>query len=136
MENELNALHSNNTWTFTTLPNGKNPVGSKWFFRIKSRSDGTIERYKAHLVARGFTQEEGLDFNETFAPVVKMPTVRLVLALAASKDCPLIQLDIDNAFLHETLDEEVYMTIPPGIFKKEKQMGKICKLNKSLYGLN
>ncbi|CAM8954691.1 unnamed protein product [Rhodiola kirilowii] len=122
MEKELSALKSNNTWTFMPLPHGKNPVGSKWIFRVKRHSDGTIERYKARLVAKGFTQEEGLDYNETFAPVVKMPTVRMVLALAGSKEWPLYQ-------------EEVYMTIPPGYFQKEKQLGMVCKLNKSLYGL-
>ncbi|CAM8945952.1 unnamed protein product [Rhodiola kirilowii] len=135
MEKELNALESNDTWTLTSLPPGKNPVSSKWIFRIKRHSDGSVERYKARLVARGFTQEEGLDYNETFAPVVKMPTVRTVLALAASKDWPLYQLDVDNAFLHGDLDEEVYMTLPPGFYKKEKQQGLICRLNKSLYGL-
>ncbi|CAM8970229.1 unnamed protein product [Rhodiola kirilowii] len=135
MEKELSALQSNNTWTFVPLPPNKNPVGSKWIFRVKRHSDGTIERYKARLVAKGFTQEEGLDYNETFAPVVKMPTVRMVLALAASKDWPLYQLDVDNAFLHGDLNEEVYMIVPPGYFLKEKQLGMVCKLNKSLYGL-
>ncbi|CAM8913556.1 unnamed protein product [Rhodiola kirilowii] len=135
MEKELDALKSNNTWNLVPLPHGKNPVGSKWIFRIKRHFNGTIERYKARLVAKGFTQEEGLDYNETFAPVVKMPTVRMVLALAASKEWPLYQLDVDNAFLHGDLQEEVYMTLPPGYFQKEKQMGMFCKLNKSLYGL-
>ncbi|CAM8893240.1 unnamed protein product [Rhodiola kirilowii] len=135
MQKELSALQSNNTWTFVPLPHGKNPVGSKWIFRVKRHSDGTIERYKARLVAKGFTQEEGLDYTETFAPVVKMPTVRMVLALAASKEWPLYQLDVDNAFLHGDLNEEVYMSIPPGYFQQEKQMGMVCKLNKSLYGL-
>ncbi|CAM8956599.1 unnamed protein product [Rhodiola kirilowii] len=134
MEKELSALQANHTWTFTQLPNDKNPVGSKWIFRVKRHSDGTIERYKARLVAKGFTQEEGLDYNETFVSVVKMSTVRMVLALAASKDWPIFQLDVDNAFLHGDLDEEVYMSIPPGFFKKEKQLGLVCKLNKSLYG--
>ncbi|CAM8997450.1 unnamed protein product [Rhodiola kirilowii] len=135
MEAELQALQTNNSWTLTTLPQGHNAVGSKWIFRIKRQSDGTIERYKARLVARGFTQEEGLDYNETFAPVVKMTTVRTVLALAASKDWPLFQLDVDNAFLHGDLVEDVYMTLPPGYFKLEKQQGMVCKLTKSLYGL-
>ncbi|CAM8971900.1 unnamed protein product [Rhodiola kirilowii] len=135
MEKELSALQTNNTWTFMPLPHGKNSVGSKWIFRVKRHSDGSIERYKARLVAKGFTQEEGLAYNETFAPFIKMPTVRMVLALAASKEWPLYQLDVDNAFLHGDLQEEVYMTIPPGYFQKEKQMGMVYKLNKSLYGL-
>ncbi|CAM8885096.1 unnamed protein product [Rhodiola kirilowii] len=135
MEDEIQALESNNTWQVIPLPHGKNAVSSKWIFRVKRHSDGSIERYKARLVARGFSQEEGLDYNETFAPVVKMTTVRTVLALAASKQWPLFQLDVNNAFLHGDLHEEVYMTFPPGFFKKEKQAGMVCKLNKSLYGL-
>ncbi|CAM8972195.1 unnamed protein product [Rhodiola kirilowii] len=120
MKKELSALQLNNTWTFMPLPHDKNLVGSKWIFRIKGHSDDTIERYKARLVAKGFTQEEGYDYNKTFALVVKMLTVCMVLALTASKDCPLYQLDVDNAFLHGDLNKEVYMTIPPGYFTKEK----------------
>ncbi|CAM8963456.1 unnamed protein product [Rhodiola kirilowii] len=135
MEKELSALQSNNTWTLTQLPQGKNPVGRKWVFIVKRHSDGTIERYKARLVAKGYTQEEGLDFNETFAPVVKMQTVHTVIALAASKNWHIYQLDVDNAFLHGDLDEEVFMTLPPGYFTKEKQMGLVYKLNRSIYGL-
>ncbi|CAM8886686.1 unnamed protein product [Rhodiola kirilowii] len=132
---ELKALESNQTWEVTDLPPGKNPVGSKWIYRIKRNSDGTIQRYKARLVARGFTQMEGLDYHETFAPVVKMNTVRTFLAVAVSKNWPLYQLDVDNAFLHGNLEEEVYMSFPPGFYKEEKAQGKVCKLLKSLYGL-
>ncbi|CAM8902581.1 unnamed protein product [Rhodiola kirilowii] len=135
METEIQALQSNNTWQVMQLPSGKNAISSKWIFRVKRHSNGTIERYKARLVARGFSQEEGLDYNETFAPVVKMTTVRTVIALASSKNWPLFQLDVDNAFLHGALDEEVYMSFPPGFFKQEKHMGMVCKLNKSLHGL-
>ncbi|CAM8979321.1 unnamed protein product [Rhodiola kirilowii] len=135
MQAELQALHNNNTWEITDLPFGKNPVGSKWIYRIKRHSDGTIQRYKARLVARGFTQLEGLDYHETFAPVVKMNIVRTYLAVAISKGWPLFQLDVDNAFLHGDLDEEVYMSLPPGFFKAEKAQGKVCRLLKSLYGL-
>ncbi|CAM8918481.1 unnamed protein product [Rhodiola kirilowii] len=85
MMKELSALQSTNSWTFTPLPQGKNPVRSKWIFRIKRHSDGSIERYKARLVAKGFTQEQGLEYNETFTPVVKMIIVRIVQALATSK---------------------------------------------------
>ncbi|CAM8999551.1 unnamed protein product [Rhodiola kirilowii] len=135
MEAELQALHKNNTWEITNLPQGMHPIGSKWIYRVKRNSDGTIQRYKARLVARGFTQTEGLDYHETFAPVVKMNTIRALLAVAVSKGWPLFQLDVDNAFLHGQLDEEVYMTLPPGYFKVEKAQGKVCKLLKSLYGL-
>ncbi|CAM9003946.1 unnamed protein product [Rhodiola kirilowii] len=86
MEAEIHALQSNNTWQVIPLPPRKNAVSSKWIFCVKRHSDGTIERYKARLVSRGFSQEEELDYNETFAPVVKITTVRTVLALAASKN--------------------------------------------------
>ncbi|CAM8990520.1 unnamed protein product [Rhodiola kirilowii] len=135
METEIQALQSNNTWQVIHLPFGKNAISSKWIFRVKKHSGDTIERYKARLVARGFSQEEGLDYNESFTPVVKRTTVCTVIALASSKNWPLLQLDVDNAFLHGALDEEVYMSFPPGFFKQEKQMGMVYKLNKSLYGL-
>ncbi|CAM8971854.1 unnamed protein product [Rhodiola kirilowii] len=135
MEAELKALNSNSTWEITDLPPGKNHVGSKWIYRIKRNSDGTISRYKVRLVARGFTQLEGLDYHETFAPVVKMNTIRALLAVVVSKGWSLFQLDVDNAFLHGHLDEEVYMSLPSGFYKNEKAQGKVCRLLKSLYGL-
>ncbi|CAM8941115.1 unnamed protein product [Rhodiola kirilowii] len=135
MHKELDALQANNTWEITDFPSGKNPVSSKWIYRVKRKLDGSIERYKARLVARGFSQMEGLDYHETFAPVVKMNTVRSLLVVAVSKNWPLFHLDVDNTFLHGDLHEEVYMTPPPGFFKTEKAQGKVFKLLKSLYGL-
>ncbi|CAM9000885.1 unnamed protein product [Rhodiola kirilowii] len=135
MNLEIEALERNNTWTITTLPAGKSVVDCKWVFRIKIKSDGTVERYKARLVARGFTQIEGLDYHDTFAPVAKMNTVRCLLAIAASKDWPIFQLDVDNAFLHGQLDEEVYMKLPPGFYESDKADGHVCRLLKSFYGL-
>ncbi|CAM8941255.1 unnamed protein product [Rhodiola kirilowii] len=123
MEDEIQALESNITWQVIPLPHGKNAVSSKWIFRVKRHSDGSIERYKARLVAREFSQEEGLDYNETFAPMVKMTTVRTVLALAASKHWPLFQLDVNNAFLHGDLHEEVYMTFPLASLRKKNKLG-------------
>ncbi|CAM8877096.1 unnamed protein product [Rhodiola kirilowii] len=135
MDAEITALQDNNTWSITDLPQGKNAVGCKWVFKIKRKSDGTVERYKARLVAKGYTQLEGLDYHETFAPVVKMNTVRTLLAVAISKGWPLYQLDVNNAFLHGSLTEEVYMTLPPGFYKTDKAKKRVCKLHKSLYGL-
>ncbi|CAM8920979.1 unnamed protein product [Rhodiola kirilowii] len=135
MEKEINVLQNNNTWHITDLSPGKNFVCSKWIYRVKRKSDGSIKRYKARLVARGFTQLERLDYHETFAPLVKMNTVRTLLAIASSKGWPLYQLDVDNAFLYGHLDEEVYMTLPVGFYKIEKSQGKVCKLNKSIYSL-
>ncbi|CAM8966871.1 unnamed protein product [Rhodiola kirilowii] len=135
MNREIKALEGNNTWLLTDLPKDKTVVDCKWIYKIKYLADGSIERFKARLVARGFTQIEGLDYHETFAPVAKMTTVRCLLAVAAARNWSLHQLDVDNAFLHGTLEEEVYMKLPPGFYKKEKAAGKVCKLIKSLYGL-
>ncbi|CAM8989719.1 unnamed protein product [Rhodiola kirilowii] len=135
MQAEIDALQLNDTWEVTDLPQGKHAIGCKWVYKIKRHSDGSIERYKARLVAKGFTQEEGLDYHETFALVVKMTTIRTALTLASAKHWPLYQLDVNNAFLHGTLDEEVYMMLPPGHLQNLKSQGKVCRLKKSLYGL-
>ncbi|XP_078160840.1 uncharacterized protein LOC144556253 [Carex rostrata] len=130
---EIGALELNKTWTIEPLPLGKHPIGCKWVFKIKYLSDGTIERYKARLVAKGYTQEEGIDYHETFAPVAKLTTVRCLLAVAAVRGWHLYQLDVNNAFLHGDLHEEVYMKMPPGLERKGENM--VCRLRKSLYGL-
>ncbi|CAJ2666701.1 unnamed protein product [Trifolium pratense] len=130
---EMKALEKNKTWSVMTLPDDKKTVGCKWVFTVKYNSDGSIERYKARLVAKGFTQTYGIDYSETFAPVAKLNTVRILLSLAANLDWPLHQLDVKNAFLNGDLEEEVYMDIPPGF--EDKFGSNVCKLNKSLYGL-
>ena len=107
MQDELQALAANNTWQLTPLPLGKKTIGSKWVYKIKYHSDGTVERHKARVVAKGFTQLEGLDFLDTFAPVAKLTTLRLLLAIATTKNWILKQLDVNNAFLHGDLHEEV-----------------------------
>ncbi|KAB2637292.1 hypothetical protein D8674_027826 [Pyrus ussuriensis x Pyrus communis] len=114
MQDEILALQNQGTWSLVPLPHHKNLIGCKWVFKIKKNADGSIGRYKARLVAKGFNQEAGIDFGETFSPVVKPMTVRLVLALSAHFGWPLRQLDVKNAFLHGILQEEVYMTQPPG----------------------
>ncbi|XP_074347144.1 uncharacterized protein LOC141685973 [Apium graveolens] len=123
MQLELNALEANNTWQITSLPPGKKAVGCKWIYKVKYKSDGTLERYKARLVAQGFTQTAGVDYFQTFAPVAKMATVRL--------------LDITNAFLNGDLHEEVYMRLPPGVPIPASFVGTnpVYKLIKSIYGL-
>lgn len=133
MQQELEALESNGTWTLQPLPDGKKPLGCKWVYKMKHNSDGTIERYKARLVILGNHQVEGIDYTETFAPVVKMVTVRLVLVIAAAKKWEIHQMDVHNAFLHGDLHEDVYMKLPPGF--RTSQPGLVCKLRKSLYGL-
>jgi transposase InsO family protein len=130
---ELNALEQNNTWTLTPLPPGKTSIGCKWVFKTKIKADGSVERYKARLVAKGYTQIEGLDFHDTFAPVAKLVTVRCVLAIAATRQWHLHQLDVNNAFLHGDLEEDVYMSLPPG-YGTQGEI-RVCHLQKSLYGL-
>ncbi|KAJ0919654.1 putative RNA-directed DNA polymerase [Helianthus annuus] len=114
MNKEMDALFRNNTWVLADLPHDRKAIGCKWVYRVKYRANGEIERFKARLVAKGFNQREGLDFGETFSPVVKM-------------------LDVDNAFLHGTITEDVYMKLPQGYYSKNES--KVCKLVKSLYGL-
>jgi hypothetical protein len=133
MQKEISALEENHTWVVTDLPPHKHPIGCKWVYKIKYKADGTIERYKARLVAKGYTQCEGLDYHETFSPVAKMTTVRCLLVIVAAKNWVLHQLDVNNAFLHGDLEEEVYMAMPPGFGTKGES--KVCRLTKSLYGL-
>uniref|UniRef100_A0A2N9I4T5 Integrase catalytic domain-containing protein n=1 Tax=Fagus sylvatica TaxID=28930 RepID=A0A2N9I4T5_FAGSY len=134
MDEEFQALQQQATWTLVPLPDSKNVVGCKWVYKLKHHSDGSIARYKARLVAKGFHQQYGVDFEETFSPVIKPPTVRLVLSLAVSLNWPLRQLDVKNAFLHGTLKEEVYMTQPQG-YIDPTHSDYVCKLQKSIYGL-
>ncbi|RVW66606.1 Retrovirus-related Pol polyprotein from transposon RE1 [Vitis vinifera] len=109
-------------------------MGCKWVFTVKYKADGTVERYKPRLVAKGFTQTYDIDYTETFAPLAKLNTIRVLLSLGANLDWPLHQFDIKNSFLNGELEEEVFMTLPPG-FCKEEEETRVCKLKKSLYGL-
>ncbi|KAG8502903.1 hypothetical protein CXB51_000532 [Gossypium anomalum] len=129
---EIKALEDNGTWEISKLPTGKKTVGCKWIFTTKFKPDGSIDRYKARLVARGFTQTYGLDYEETFALVAKLNTIRVLLSIAVNLEWPLIQLDVKNAFLNGELNEEVYMDFSPGF---EGSKGQVCKFKKSLYGL-
>ena len=141
MNVELAALEANHTWKLQPLPPGKHVVGCKWLYKVKYHANGDIDRYKARLVAKGFTQTEGLDYFETYAPVAKMSTLRILLALAAKLNWAIKQLDVTNAFLHGLLDEEVYMALPPGYFPSADIQTRfpnqqlVCRLLKSLYGL-
>ncbi|CAM8885574.1 unnamed protein product [Rhodiola kirilowii] len=114
MTEEINALLKNQTWVLVPASPMQHVVGSKWIYRIKRKSDGSVERYKARLVAKGFHQQYGIDYGETYSPVIRPTTIRTVLCLAVSRNWPLRQLDVKNAFLHGHLQEDVYMTQPPG----------------------
>jgi histone deacetylase 1/2 len=133
MRSEIAALHANNIWSFVSFDPSMDVVGYRWVYKIKHRADGAIDRYKARLVARGFTQQEGIDYLETFSPVVKPTTVRLVLSLAVSTNWQIHQLDVYNAFLNGSLQEVVYMQ-PIG-FVDPALPTHVCHLHKSLYGL-
>jgi hypothetical protein len=134
MEAEYSSLLANNTWDLLPRPPRANVVTGKWVFKHKFKADGSLERYKARWVLRGFTQRPGVDFAETFSPVVKPATVRTVLSLALSRSWPIHQLDVNNAFLQGTLSETVYCAQPAG-FEDSAHPDFICRLNRSLYGL-
>ncbi|XP_019177891.1 PREDICTED: uncharacterized protein LOC109173090 [Ipomoea nil] len=134
MDQEFNALLHNCTWQLVPATSDMNIVGCKWVFRTKRKADGTIERYKARLVAKGFNQVAGEDFFETFSPVVKPTTVRILLSLAVSRGWTLRQLDVHNAFLNGRLSETVYMRQPPG-YEDPDRPTHVCHLQRSLYGL-
>jgi histone deacetylase 1/2 len=134
MSAEYDALQQNRTWRLVDRPIGANVVTGKWVFKHKLNPDGTLERYKARWVVRGFTQRAGVDFGETFSPVVKPATIRTILTIAASRRWPTKQLDVSNAFLHGHLQEHVLCQQPTGFVDAERP-DAVCLLNKSLYGL-
>ncbi|CAL9244028.1 unnamed protein product, partial [Arabidopsis halleri] len=134
MMEEYNAQIKCGTWVLVPRPKATNIIRSLWLFRHKFKADGTLSRYKARLVANGKSQQLGIDCEETFSPVVKPATIRLVFDVATAKDWPLHQLDVKNAFLHGDLQETVYMHQPPG-FADPSKPDHVCLLKRSLYGL-
>ncbi|GKB92075.1 ribonuclease H-like domain, reverse transcriptase, RNA-dependent DNA polymerase [Tanacetum coccineum] len=134
MKVELDSINRNNTWVLTTLPTGHKAIGLKWVFKTKKDANGNIIKHKARLVAKGYIQEHGIDFEEVFAPVARMETIRLLLAIAANNKWEVHHLDVKSAFLHGELKEEVYVTQPEGFTKKGND-GKVYRLIKALYGL-
>jgi len=134
LEEEYQSLMDNKTWELTSLPHGRKAVSCKWVFRVKRTATGEVDRYKARLVARGFTQEHGIDYDETFAPVARLASIRVLLAVAAAEDMEVQQMDVKTAYLNGELDEEVYMEQPEGFAVRGSER-KVCRLRKALYGL-
>lgn len=137
MQAEIQALHANKTWTLVHSSSHMNLVTNKWVFKVKTQVDGSIKHYKTHLVARGFTQLMGLDYDETFSPFVKPATIQsiwLILTLALSHGWSLKQLNVSNDFLHEDLQEKVFLTQSPD-FEDPDHFHYVCQLHKALYGL-
>ena len=133
-QNEFNSLKQNQTWDLVDLPPEKNIVGSKWVFKNKRGPDGKIDRYKARLVAQGYSQQHGVDYDEVFAPVAKYSSIRSVLAIANQLNLEIHQMDVKTAFLNGDLEEEIFMKQPDGFIDKDRP-NMVCKLQKSLYGL-
>ena len=135
MSSEINAQLENHTWDIVPPPPPSTTiVGCRWIFTTKYNSDGSLNRYKARLVAKGYNQRPGLDYAETFSPVIKSTTIRTVLGVAVDYSWPIRQLDVNNAFLQGTLTEEVYMQQPPGFIDADRP-NHVCRLRKALYGL-
>ena len=134
MDDEINSMHMNGVRDLVELPHGCKPVGCKWVFKTKRDSNGKVERYKARLVVKGYSQREGIDFKETFSPVSTKDSFRVIMAIVAHFDLELHQMDVKTAFLNGDLDEEVYMEQPTGFVEAGKE-DLVCKLNKSIYGL-
>lgn len=132
MDEEMLALQQNETWSLCKLPPGKDMISTKWVLKSKTNPDGTLARRKARLVARGFSQTRGVDFFETFAPVVRYESVRCILSLAAANRMTVKQFDVKTAFLNGDLNEDVFIAQPDGY---QDRTDRVCKLQKSLYGL-
>ncbi|KAJ4744212.1 Transposon Ty1-GR1 Gag-Pol polyprotein [Rhynchospora pubera] len=134
MESEMQSMYDNKVWTLVDLPNGVKPVENKWIFKRKVDMDGNLTIYKARLVAKGYKQIHGIDYEETFSPVVMFKSIRIMLAIAAFYDYEIWQMDVKTAFLNGNLEEDVYMT-QPECFVDPKNANKVCKLQRSIYGL-
>lgn len=134
MEEEMAALIRNRTWELVPKPTGVKPISCKWVYKVKRKVNGSIERFKARLVARGFSQQIGLNYEDKFSPVAKLTTIRVLLALAVSKGWTLWKMDVSKTFLYGDLDHVIHMEQPMG-FESTKYPNYVCKLKKALYGL-
>jgi len=134
MLDEYKSIMKNDVWDIVSRPKGKSVVSSKWLYKIKHAADGSVEKYKARFVARGFSQKEGIDYDEIFAPVARYTTIRSVMSLASVLGWKLYQMDVKTAFLNGEVEQEVYVEQPDGFVEHSKE-SHVCKLKKALYGL-
>ena len=134
MESEYSSLLKNDTWDLVPPPEGKNIVGSRWILKVKRDEDGGVDRFKARLVAQGYSQVKGVDYDEVFSPVARYTSVRSLLALANAHDLEIHQMDVKTAFLNGSLDCDIYMSQPEGFVDPDRP-NHVCKLKKSIYGL-
>ena len=134
MEEELKMINKNGTWELVDRPKNQKIIGVKWVFRIKYNSDGSVNKLKARLVVKGYSQEYGVDFSNTFAPVARHDTIRLLVALAAKMGWKIHYLDVKSTFLNGVLEEDIYVEQPEG-FQVPGCEDKVYKLHKALYGL-
>ncbi|KAI9180050.1 hypothetical protein LWI28_000646 [Acer negundo] len=134
MQSEIESMFDNKVRSLVDLPKGIKPIGCKWVYKRKRGMDGKVETFKARLVVKGYTQKEGIDYEETFSPVAMLKSIRILLSIAASLDLEIWQMDVKTAFLNGSLDESIYMMQPEGFIEKGK-VDKVCKLQKSIYGL-
>ena len=133
VNDEINSIMQNHTWELVNLPPGNKPIGCKWIFKRKLQTNGTIDKYKAHLVAKGYRQKEGLDFFDTYSPVTRITSIRMLIAIATIHNFEIHQMDVKVTFLNGDLDEEIYMEQLEGFVVKGQEK-KVCRLIKSLYG--
>ena len=134
IKSEIDSILQNHTLELVDLPPGSKPLGYKWIFKRNMKADGTINKFKARLVIKGYKQKEGLDYFDTYSPVMRINSIRMELAIAALRNLEVHQMDVKTAFLNGDLDEEIYMEQPKR-FISPGQEKKVCKLVKSLYGL-
>ena len=135
MQDELQQFKLQEVWTLVNPPRGKRAIGTKWIYRNKKDERGIVIKNKARLVAQGYIQEEGIDYDEVFAPVARMEAIRIFLAFAAFKGFTVYQMDVKSAFLYGKIEEEAYVCQPPG-FEDPKFPDMVFRLDKALYGLH
>ena len=134
INSEIESILSYHTWELTNLPSDSKPIGYKWIFKRKLKPDGSIDKYKARLVAKGYRQKEGLDYFDTYSPVIRITSIQMLIAIVVLYNLDIHQMNVKAAFLNDELNEEIYMEQPKGFIVKG-QKHKVCKLVKSLYGL-